>query len=165
MKRSFLALAIVTVAGVITLGIASTVANAATPATASIAVSATVQSNCIISAAPLAFGTYTGALNDASSTVTVTCTNTTPYDVGLDKGLNGASVTARQMKSGTTMLNYAIFSDTGRSTNWGSTIGTDAVHGTGSGSSQTLNVYGRISASQYVTPGAYADTITATLSY
>ncbi len=165
MKRSFLAVAIVTAAGVLALGISPTVANAATPVTASIAVSATVQSNCIISAAPLAFGTYTGALNNTTSTVTATCTNTTPYDIGLDKGSNGATTSTRQMKSGISMLNYSIFSDAAMTKNWGTIIGTDAVHGTGGGSAQSLSVYGQIPANQYVTPGAYTDTVTATLTY
>ena len=35
---------------------------------------------------------------DQTSTIDVTCTNTTPYNIGLE-GLNGGSVTTRQMKS------------------------------------------------------------------
>ncbi|WP_277971552.1 spore coat protein U domain-containing protein, partial [Sphingomonas echinoides] len=33
------------------------------------------------------------------------------------------------------------------------------------GSSQSLNVYGRIPAGQLPTPGAYSDTLTATITY
>jgi spore coat protein U-like protein len=36
---------------------------------------------------------------DQTSTINVTCFNTTPYNNGLDKGLNGGSVTMRQMMS------------------------------------------------------------------
>jgi spore coat protein U-like protein len=39
------------------------------------------------------------------------------------------------------------------------------VSGTGNGNAQTLTVYGQLPAGQYVTPGAYADTITATITY
>ncbi len=35
---------------------------------------------------------------DQTSTIMVTCTNTTPYNIGLDKGMNGSSVTTREMK-------------------------------------------------------------------
>jgi spore coat protein U-like protein len=36
---------------------------------------------------------------------------------------------------------------------------------TGSGTAQTLTVYGQVPAGQFVTPGNYADTITVTLTY
>ena len=43
-----------------------------------------VTATCLISATNLAFGAYTGTQTDATSTVTVTCTNTTPYNIGLN---------------------------------------------------------------------------------
>lgn len=101
----------------------------------------------------------------------VTCTNTTPYNVGLSAGgATGATVTARKM-TGTTglatgvLLGYGLFTDSGHVTNWGNTIGTDTVTGTGSGAAQALTVYGEIPASELVAPGSYSDTITATVSY
>ena len=96
----------------------------------------------------------------------VTCTNTTPYTVGLDAGtFTGATVTTRRMTGpAAAPLSYSLFSDAGRTTNWGNTAGS-WVSGTGNGSSQTLNVYGRIPAAQYATPGAYTDTITVTVTY
>lgn len=165
MKKSIFSSAIIAAAGVLALGL-STVANAATTTTATFAVTATVQSNCTIAAAPLAFGTYTGAVNNAASTITATCTNTTPYNVGLNAGTaTGATVTNRSMVNGASLLNYKITSDSGHATNWGNTVGTDTVTGTGSGAAQTLNVYGQIPAAQFVSPGSYSDTITATLTY
>jgi spore coat protein U-like protein len=62
-------------------------------------------------------------------------------------------------------LNYELFRDSARTLNWGNTIGTDTVAGTGNGLAQTLTVYGRILGSQLVAPGAYTDTVTATLTY
>jgi spore coat protein U-like protein len=156
---------IIAAVAALTLGFATTAANATT-ATTTFAVTANVQANCTITAAPLAFGNYTGAVNNAASTITATCTNTTPYNVGLNAGTaTGATVTNRSMVNGANLLNYKITSDAGHSTNWGNTIGTDTVTGTGSGAAQTLNVYGQIPAAQFVTPGAYSDTITATLTY
>jgi spore coat protein U-like protein len=114
----------------------------------------------------MAFGIYTGTAVSSTSSVTVQCTNTTPYTVGLDKGLgSGASVTNRLMTNGSATLGYALFSDTARTVNWGQTSGTDTVAGTGSGSVQTLTVYGKIAGSLYVTPGSYTDTITASITY
>ncbi|WP_080400280.1 spore coat U domain-containing protein [Burkholderia ubonensis] len=140
-------------------------AGAAT-ATATMTVTATVDATCQITTTPLAFGTYTGAQTDATSTVSVTCTNTTPYNVGLDAGLApGATVTTRAMSITGASLPYSLFQDAGRTVNWGNTVGTDTVAGTGNGSTQALTVYGRLAAGQLVTPGAYTDTITATITY
>jgi len=104
---------------------------------------------------------------DAQSSIQVQCTNTTPYNVGFDKGTNGASVTARQLKGGPSneTINYAIYSNSGRTTNWGNTVGTDTVTGTGSGTAQTIQVYGRVPAQTTPTPGSYTDTITVTVTY
>jgi len=56
----------------------------AATATTTFQVTATVNATCLISATNLAFGAYTGTQTDATSTVTVTCTNTTPYNIGLN---------------------------------------------------------------------------------
>jgi len=152
-------------AAIIALGLGSAAANAAT-ATASFNVTATVVATCSISATALAFGNYTGAQTDNTSTISVTCTNTTPYNVLLNPGsATGATVTTRKMTNGANTLGYALYSDTGRTVNWGQTVGTDTVAGTGNGSAQTLTVYGRIAAGQLVTPGSYTDSVTATVSY
>jgi spore coat protein U-like protein len=152
---------------VLTLGFASTPASATTTVTTTFGVSATVQSTCLISATALSFGTYTGVVANSTSTVSVTCTNTTTYNVSLNPGTaTGATVTTRKMTGpSSATLNYALYSNSGMTTNWGQTIGTDTVAGTGNGSSQAITVYGQVPASQYVTPGSYADTITATITY
>ena len=154
------------VLGFLALGLSSTSAFAAT-ATANFNVTATVSATCIVSATALSFGSYTGAVANAQSSVNVTCTNTSPYDVGLNAGLTtGATVTTRQMGivQPAGGLNYGLFSDSGHATNWGNTAGS-WVHGVGSGAQQTLTVYGQVPAGQYVTPGSYTDTIIATVNY
>jgi len=114
----------------------------------------------------MVFGNYTGAVNNATSTVTVTCTNTTPYTVGLSAGLaTGATVTTRKMQNGTALLPYALYSNSGRTTNWGNSAATNWVSGTGNGTAQALTVYGRVAAALYPTPGSYSDTITVTVTY
>ncbi len=134
--------------------------------TTNFAVSVTVQATCLITASSLDFGTYVGVVAVTTSTLSITCTNTTPYNVGLGAGLApGASVTSRQMSSGGIQMPYAVFSDIARTINWGETVGVDTVTGTGSGTAQVLNVYGQIPAGQFVNPGTYTDTITATVTY
>jgi spore coat protein U-like protein len=159
------------VLGVLALGFASA-ANAATTntATTTFTVNATVLSTCAVAASPLNFGNYSGgALLNGTTTITVTCTTSTPYNVGLDAGkATGATVTTRKMKDTASgnLLNYSLFSDTNRTVNWGNTSGTDTVAGTGTGSGQPITVYGQIPAGQYPTPSTtYQDTITATVYY
>ena len=98
--------------------------------------------------------------------MTVSCTSTTTYDVGLSAGLaTGASVTTRKMQNGAALLAYALYSNSTHTTNWGNTAATNWVAGTGSGVAQPLTVYGQIAAGQYPTPGSYSDMITATVTY
>ena len=143
-------------------------AEAAT-ATGSFTVQVTIAATCVVtSASNLNFGTQgvLAANVDQTSTINVTCTNTTPYNIGLDKGVNGASVTTRQMKSaGPALINYSLFSDAGRTVNWGNTVGTDTVAATGTGSAQPFTVFGRIPPQVSPLAAVYTDTITVTVTY
>jgi spore coat protein U-like protein len=136
-------------------------------ATTTFTVTAVIQATCSISASTLAFGNYARSLINSTSTISVTCTNLTPYNVGLNAGTGtGATVTNRVMTGpSSAVLSYKLFSNSGRTTNWGNTVGTDTLAGTGSGSAQSLTVYGQVPAAQSVIPGSYTDTITATLTY
>jgi spore coat protein U-like protein len=139
----------------------------AATAPSNIAVSAIVMATCTNTVTPMAFGFYAGVQSDSTASVTVTCTNTTSYNVGLSSGMApAATVITRRMTGGVgVFLGYALFSDTGRTSNWGSTIGTDTVTGVGSGAGQVLTIYGRVAAGQFPAPGAYTDTIIATVIY
>ncbi len=134
--------------------------------TTSFQVTATVNDVCSISAVDLAFGQYdptTGAANDTTSIVTVTCTLSTPYDIGLNAGLaTGATTTSRQMGD---ELNYSMFEEPTRTTNWDDTGGTNTITGVGTGLPVPHIVYGRIPGSQVISAGTYTDTIIVTLSY
>lgn len=153
------------------LAIWGTTSLAATTTT-TFGVSATVVDSCSVSASALGFGnvdpvSLASTAVDTTTTVDVTCANGTTYDIGLDAGTaTGATVTTRQMTSGANTLNYALYSDSGRTTNWGETVSTDTVAGTGDGTAQALTVYARIPSGQGVVPtGAYSDTITVTVTY
>jgi len=141
----------------------------AATSTSTFQVTATVAASCQISTTNLAFGAYTGAATTATSTISVTCTSTTLYNVGLNAGTaTGATVTTRQMTgsaNANALLNYALYRDSAHTLNWGNTVGTDTMSGSGSGAVQSLTVYGQIPASQIVAPGSYTDTITATITY
>jgi spore coat protein U-like protein len=136
-------------------------------ATTSFTITAVVQATCSISASALAFGNYSGTLVNSTSTLSITCTNTTSYNVGLNAGTaSGATVTNRSMTGpASALLGYKLFSNSKRSANWGNTVGTSTVAGTGSGAVQSLTVYGQLPAGEQVAPGTYSDTITATITY
>jgi len=152
--------------------LALTVARDARSATSSgsLAVSGTISATCAVNASSLAFGTINPVLNtnlDVTGTVSVSCTNSTTYNVGLDAGGgSGATITNRKMTSGGNTLTYQIFRDSGRTQNWGNTVGTDTVSGTGNGSAQSITAYGRIPSGQIsAVVGSYTDTVTITITY
>lgn len=135
--------------------------------TVSFPVTANVPPDCTFSAGNLVFGTYSGAQLDAQSSITLTCTSGTTWNVGLDAGtFAGATVTTRKMTGpGTSSMSYSLFRNSGRTLNWGNTVGTDTLSGTGTGSAQSVTVYGRVPASQNLPAGSYEDTIIATITF
>jgi spore coat protein U-like protein len=163
---------ILTVAGATALalgGISGTQA-----ATDNIAVTATVVANCAIAAGALDLGSYDPVVVNAStdalatSTITVTCTSGASATVTLGQGTTvGAGSTDadpnRRLTDGANFLNYGLFTDVGRSVEWGNTAGTGVAH-TGTGAGVPLTVYGNIPAGQNVPAGAYAGTVIATIT-
>lgn len=141
---------------------------AAATTTATFTVTANVQTNCTINAQNLNFGSYTGALLDGTTTLTVDCSNGSAFNIGLSAGTApGATVSTRKMTgpSGSDLLPYTLSRDSAHTLNWGNTVGTDTQAGTGTGANQTFTVFGEIPAGQFTTAGSYLDTITATLTF
>lgn len=139
--------------------------------TASFDVTMKIVADCTISATGIDFGQTRGVLASAvngSSTINVTCTNTTPYNVGLNAGTGtGSSGTTRYMNgtgANTNTVKFNLYQAQG-STPWGNTQGTDTMAGTGTGSAQTMTVYGEIPAQASPTPDSYKSTITATVYF
>jgi spore coat protein U-like protein len=146
-------------------------ADAASPRSTTFTVSLTIQADCAINASSLDFGT-TGLITsniDQTTTVNVTCSNGTAYNVGLDQGsVSGSTPTARLLGSTgspTPTVSFGLYRDAARTQNWGQTIGSDTLSGTGNGSAQTLTVYGRVPPQSAPTAGAYSSTITATVTF
>ena len=132
-------------------------------------VSATVNNACSVSANSLAFGTYNPLLSTAitlSGGINLTCTLGSAFQVGLNAGTaTGATVTTRQMTNGSNLLNYDLYRDLAHTLNWGNTLNTDTLSGTGTGIPVTYPVYGLLPASQSVPTGTYTDTVTVTVTY
>jgi spore coat protein U-like protein len=144
-------------------------AGTTTGATGTLAVSATVVNTCSVGSSAMAFGNVLGQTVSVTLNVTgnvsVTCTNAAAYNVGLDKGLYGGSVTTRLMSDDTDTISYTLYRDSARTLNWGQTVGTDTLPGTGSGAAQTINVYGQIPSQNLRVVDAYFDTVTVTVTY
>lgn len=133
----------------------------------SLSATATIPTNCLISATPMTFPSQVIFASDlsAQSAVTVSCTTGSPYWVSLDNGMNALSG-QRRMKSGTYFINYELYRDAGLSLRWGATKDVDTVSGAGVYSGTTLNVYGFApKPSALPPPGTYSDTITATVNF
>jgi spore coat protein U-like protein len=147
----------------------------AATATTTLVVSATIVDTCTVTATPLTFGTYSASSaspNDATATVTVLYTVGTGFTVAFDAGTaTGATLAQRRLQNAvlsSDRLNYNIYRNTARSEIWGDGAkSTYTVIGTGTGvlTAVTLTAYGRIPTGQDVGLGAYADSITVTLTY
>lgn len=128
-----------------------------------------ITASCIINSAGNLVFPSTGVIAanvDATSTLSVQCTNTTPYNIGLNAGTGtGATVAVRKMTNGAATINYSLYSDSGRTTVWGNTVGTDTVSSTGTGSAQSFTIYGRVPPQTTPAAATYSDTITVTVTY
>lgn len=149
------------------------VTSSTTPGT-SMTVNATVNAYCAInSAGTIGFNAFNPSTGDqtSSSSISVNCTNTTPFDIGLSlgSGTNASLTTGRVMTSGNNTLIYQLYSDSGYSTVWGDTVGTNTVRLTGAGfgtnTAKTATVYAKIPSQPNAVPASYTDTVTVTVTY
>ena len=158
-------------AALLALTIAMPGAAQAATATSTLNVTATVTANCIVSTTALAFGnvnTLSGANVDSSGGLSITCTNGTSWSAAAGVGSgSGASFASRRMTSGANLLSYNLYTSAARTTIWGDgTASTGTFAGTGTGAAQSVTVYGRVGSGQTSVPaGAYADTVTVTVTY
>ncbi|MGX5844360.1 Csu type fimbrial protein [Mesorhizobium sp. ArgA1] len=142
----------------------------AATATGNMAVRITIQAECKVqTATDLDFGTK-GVIDanvDQTSTISVQCTNSTPYNVGLGVGAGAGATTAVRKMTGpaSAVVNYTLYRDAARTQLWGITVGTDTVAGTGNGAAQPLTVYGRVPPQTTPGAGVYSDTVQITVTY
>ena len=157
-------------AGILLVAATATPAFAATTST-TLNVSATVTANCTVSSSALAFGSVnplSGSNVDGTGGITVTCTNGTGWTAAAGVGSgSGATFASRRMTAGANLLNYNLYTDAARTTVWGDGSGSTAMFSnSGTGVAQAVTVYGRVPSGQVtVPPGAYADTVSVTVTY
>ena len=141
---------------------------------ASFVTSATVQKACVVTANNVNLGAVpsTAINTTASNTLGVTCSNGTPYFVGLapsNGNTAGAGVMKGSLGSNTDKVPYQLSSTPGPSgTPWGNTATSttlgNGMAGTGSGLVQSLTVYATAPSANY-TPDSYSDTVTVNVNY
>lgn len=132
----------------------------------SFTVSGTVAPKCVVSTAPVNFGSHSALISniDAVGSVSVTCTPATNYAIRLDGGHAAAAPTARKMFKGSDIITYGLYRNPERDQPWGYTEGTTA-QGTGSGNAQPHPVYGRVGPQSTPLPGTYTDTVVVIVDY
>lgn len=124
--------------------------------------SGTATAECSINVTGANFGLYQPfdvVPTDSSGDITINCSPGITYNITLDAG-NASSFFPRQLSSGTALLAYNLYVDEARSEVWGDGLGgTYTRSGSGTGSTETVRIYGRIPLGQLVAEGIYADTI------
>jgi len=137
--------------------------------------------DCTVSATGVAFGVYeaaSAAPTDSTGNVTVRCVHLgggaarTGYSIALSSGGSG-TYAQRQMRAGTSFLNYNLFDDATRLRVWGNgTAGSALVTGSlvvnpgrFATNEASYPIYGRIPAQQAADTGTYSDTILVTLTF
>lgn len=140
--------------------------------TAQFKVKIVIESSCSvvagIGAADIDFGTVpssdTNLQANNSGTIKVTCSNTTPYSIGLLPS-NSDATGAGTMAGPGGPVPYQLRQAAGLTAAvWGNTVGTNRVVGTGNGAEQTYTAHATVPSANY-TPGAYEDTVTVTVTY
>ncbi len=151
---------------------------AAGSAPANLTVSAVVVNNCTITTGTLVFGNYdpaninapAGADLTGSGTFSVTCTKNALTTIALSQGATAAGgstdpVPLRQMNDGgSNNLAYFLYQDAGLGTVWGNDVATSLSH-TGTGTADTITVYGAVTKGQNIPAGNYTDTVVATINF
>ena len=132
---------------------------------------ASVAAQCNATAATLGFGSVNPLSSqvDATTSITVNCTKTSAYTVGLDPGTSaGSTIAQRIMANGADSMLYNLYTNSARTSVWGNSAGS-WLSGTGGGLTipQAWTVYGRIAPGQTnLAAGSYQENaITVTVTY
>jgi spore coat protein U-like protein len=129
--------------------------------------------SCQVTASDLSFGVHTTLATavNAVGEIQVQCTFGTAYRARMDGGIVNGNVAGRAMAraGGGPMqkIGYELRHTGPSGPLWGDgTAGTTEFQGEGTGSSQAINVYGRVPGGQTgLAVGDYSDTVTVTVEY
>lgn len=141
-------------------------------------VTGTVIPNCnIASISGLTFAPSSALTSnvDTTGSISVQCTNTTPYSISLGNG-NYVSGSQRRMHSVATggYISYDVYTDAGHTSAWTTSTsassctsgGSTCALGTGTGVTQpAVTVYGRVPPQTTPLIGIYTDTVVVTVTY
>jgi spore coat protein U-like protein len=128
-----------------------------------------IESGCALTANDLEFGTATVLTSavTANTSLSITCTSGTPYNVGIDAGtVTGSTTTTRLMTGGDSeTVSFTLWQDAALSTAWGAEQDTDTYAGTGTGAAQSVTVYGQVPAQTTPSASTYSTTLTASVYF
>lgn len=130
--------------------------------------------SCSVATTAVAFGAYVPtALKTSNGNVAVTCSAlvifTASYVISLAKG-NSTTYTPRFMSLVSNQLNYNLYTTAAFTSIWGDATGgtvrvSDSYTSIGLSTTRNYTVFGRIPASQFVSPGTYTDSVLVTVTY
>lgn len=147
-------------------------------ATSNMNVTASIDMNCTISTADIAFGEYKPTTDHASAALTANGSVSTTCTVGSSgkiiigqgehagSGSSDASPVRRMaLANDSSYLAYDVFSDSDRQAKWTNEVSSGIAY-TASGSAQVMTVYGKIAGGQTTAEkGSYADVLVVTVNY
>lgn len=122
---------------------------------------------CAVSSASLNFGDISGIASSAvsgSTSISVTCTYNTPYSINFssDSGSNRSLKGASNFKNS---VNYNLFWDNSNTVLAGTDVGGTAYSGSGTGTAQSIPIYGLVFSASTPSPDAYSEAVTIVVSY
>lgn len=175
MNRSLLCLTVCGIVGALgQVAPASAAVYSNGSATAQMRVQLTILPGCTIAATPMTFnavqGSATGPVASTSS-LTVICTASTGYNIGLNAGTVPNSTETNRLLAGTitgntTTIPFGLYQDAAYATPWGNTQGSNTLGDTGTGLLKTYTVYGQATlAATMPAPDVYTSTVTATVYF
>lgn len=182
MKTKLAAALTLAVFGIAATGVSAIAATS--PATATFQVLMKINKACTVTAGAasnIQIGAASGVdsnsgANSGSNTISVICSKTTPYFVGLapstaNGGTNngtGNMISATAPATNTDKVPYTLYQDAAFGTVWGNTATSTSAgngkSGTGSGAAQSLTVYAQASSANF-TPDSYVDTVTVNVNF
>ena len=126
-------------------------------------VTAALQPSCALATPSLAFGSVTAwTAAQASANLAVACTPSTAYQIFLDAGRgSGASYAQRYLTGPSDTLSYNLYQDSAHTRPWDA----GGYAGIGTGSAQSIGIYGLLPAQRKPAAGVYTDSVIVTLTY
>lgn len=169
-KNVFAKIALIAAAGFAVNAFAAT-------ATANFQVKMTIVKACSVTAgsgSDISLGTTvlsSDTSQTGSSMISVTCSKTTPYKIGLLPQTTGGTangtgfmVSTTAPATNTDKVPYTLYSDSGFGTVWGNTDPGNVVSAVGTGLAKIHTVYAK-NVNANFTPDSYADTVNVTVTY